>query len=294
MVFHRPLLLNFLNEKYYLYQERVIGTSSFRTISVFGHPIVCGLFFVIAFIINLYLLKGYKKYIFEIILVINIYSTRSRSSWLTLLLIIILLAVNKIKESKLKFHKKLSLKRIIGFGLTFCTSVVVIRMFVVNYTIILNIIMTRFGNSLSFTSTDISNLQRIGAIKIIISDLYHGGPIHLFFGNGIASASEFMKLNKVVLENFGNVDNMFITWIYEFGFVGFGFIISLIILLISNGIKNNSVITYKICLYALLAILLESFFFESISYWYPMTVTIGFIISTLSFGYSKKAAFEQT
>lgn len=81
VIFHKPLLLNYMNllEVGYSYQ---FGTFAYRTMSVFNHPIISGLFFTIAFFCNHYVLKTKLKLPLQFLLLVNVYTSWSRSAWL--------------------------------------------------------------------------------------------------------------------------------------------------------------------------------------------------------------------
>jgi hypothetical protein len=103
IILMRPFFANLLIDN--LYQGSSYGNSTFRTISIFGHPIVCGLFFSLLFICNIYLIKGKYKYLLQILALVNIYSTMSRSAWISLFIVLALYGLKNIKLKKLNIDK---------------------------------------------------------------------------------------------------------------------------------------------------------------------------------------------
>ncbi|WP_445506784.1 O-antigen ligase family protein [Niallia sp. 03190] len=284
VVFHKPFLLGLLADKFYMYQYSAIGTSSFRTISVFGHPILFGLFLIFAFVCNLFLLKsGMWKYLLQVIVVLNIYSTGSRSSWIAFSLVLMLLLVLKLFSFK-KINVKITRKNILSMYLSFCIILTGIGFLIINISTIANTIMTRFGDSLSNNSTDISNLQRTGAIELIMHNISESSLLHQLFGNGMFSVSNFMLNHPIIIKNFASTDNQYLTWLYEYGILGLLLMIIWIIsLLLTNIVKHPTTKYNKICFYLLIVVSLELYFFEGIgAAWTDLSILIGFSVAVLS------------
>lgn len=283
IIFNQPLLVGFLSEQMYIKQSWTIGTDAYRTISVFGNPIVAGLFFVVLFVCNVYFLKsGTLKIILQSVLLINIYSTDARSAWLALSIVLLLMFMHKLPTLQIK-KLKISKKNLLPLYVAFCTLVAVLIFFMINFTQIVTTITDRFGDALTSNSTDISNLQRVGTIKLIFDNFQNDGFIQQLFGNGVFSAQSFMLQNTVAIKGFGTTDNQYMTWLYEFGLVGvvliFIVIASLLLKLYkkpSNPIKNAS-------FYGLITVLIIVFFFEGISpSWTDVSVILGILGVALS------------
>jgi len=283
VIFHKPILLNFLIEKYYNFQLSAIGTTEFRTISVFGHPIVCGLFFTVAFVFNFFILQKGKPtfYIIQSILLVNIYSTHSRSAWLSLVITTLIMLI--IQKPKLNFVGiALKKKNLLFYYLAFCVSIVVFVVFMANFTDIKNEIIVRFGDSLSSNSKDLSNLQRTGTIKLILNNFSHSDFINQLFGNGVGMSAYFMRHHTVAIQNFLTTDNQYLTWLYEFGLFGLLVISILLCLLFLNSIRRNKSPYQKATYYSVVVLLIEMFFFDAMGDWTDLKLFLGISVILLS------------
>ncbi|UYV54086.1 O-antigen ligase family protein [Priestia megaterium] len=282
VVFRKPLLLNLLADKFYTFQYGALGTGEFRTISVFGHPIVCGLFFVMAFICNIYILKsGILKNVLQLLLIINVYSTGSRSSWISLVVILGIMIIPKLSGLKIK-KIKLTKSNIFSLYSSFCILIVGFFFLVINFSNITQAIVDRFGSSLSANSTDVSNTQRIGTLNLIFKNFEYNDIIHQLFGNGVSAANKFMAQNRVVIQDFLTTDNQYLTILHDFGLVGLSFVFILLISFLINTIKRGSTVVHKISLYFMIVIAIDSFFFESVGGWLDLLVMMSAITTFLS------------
>lgn len=219
IIYKVPLTVNFLTESMNRYQIYKYFTPNFRTISVFGNPIISASVFAILFLLNMYYIKNGFKYILQIVLLINIYSTMSRSSWLGLIFVLILYSLKNFKFEKEILNKKMTKVQagtiILGFGVILSG----LFLMIVNYDIIINEILARFGDSLSRNSTDISNTQRLETFPYIFARLKNTNALNLFFGSGMDASQNMMKSITIVLEGFTTTDNMFLTFLVDFGLI---------------------------------------------------------------------------
>lgn len=288
VIYKKPLLYAFLNDhsKY----EMFVGTENFRTISVFAHPIVSGLFFSLLFVYNIYLLKHRNIYIFyilQIIALINIYFSFSRSTWISLAFVLLLFFIKKFNLKNLSFSKFKT-----NYGRFYFGTLLILIIFVflgLNYELIINTIINRFGDSLNSNSTDISNLQRTATIDIFVSHIFSGSIFNFMFGNGIGTAKSFMLSNTAYLDGFGATDNMYLTLFFEFGFILLLVYILLLVHLIYRWFFSKNSWLTEISILSLILISIDSFFFESV-YWGNITLVWSF--SLLTFFLSFKQNME--
>ncbi|MEC5270393.1 O-antigen ligase family protein [Heyndrickxia coagulans] len=273
VVFHKPMLYDFLTSEIQTLQYQV-STSFYRTSSVFGHAIVAGLFFVILFLHNFFTLKNkIFKYILQGIVLINLYSTMSRSAWLAFLVVIfILILINFKKINLIAFasFSNLSYRQILYTYLGVIIIAIGVLFIAQNYNSLLESIINRFGDSLSDNSTDLSNLQRTGTITAIFKFMSDVGMKNLIFGNGLGTVANFMLSHQIVIPDFLTTDNQYLTWYYEFGICGIFLVSLFFFMLIHHLIKffmNKSYDwTQVLSVSCLIVLCIGMFFFEGIQW----------------------------
>ncbi|MGG1911795.1 hypothetical protein ABFY54_07010 [Priestia megaterium] len=269
LVFHRPMLMMFLTDKMNEYQDFAYGTSAFRTISVFGHPIVSGLFFSLMFICNMYTIKGKFKYPLQMLALINIYSTLSRSAWIALSIVLLFYCIKKFRVGNIfnyQVKKSFTYKELLVSYSIIVFSIFFVGLLFMNFDQIVNTIISRFGNSLSSNSNDLSNLQRVGTIDLIIAQMFSSGIFDFFFGNGLGSVGNFMAQHPVVIQGFRTTDNMYLTIFFELGAISLiGYFVFLIISIFRFiCFKQNWL--YELSSLWFIFITIEIFFFEGIGW----------------------------
>ncbi|WP_226528052.1 O-antigen ligase family protein [Metabacillus niabensis] len=284
VIFRKPLLLNYMDlaEVGYNYH---FGSAAYRTMSVFHHPIICGLFFIIAFLCNMYLIKSPIKYVLQVLLLLNIYTTSSRSAWLALALIIMvyILLNNKrfifsILRPRVNYLKAINICIITSFVFLFL---------ILNFDEIAKTIIDRFGDSLTKNSTDGSNLQRTLTIAMIFDHMFDNGGSILLFGHGAGTVGDFMLRNPVLIKDFGTTDNQYLSWFFEFGLVGITSYLSLVLFIIIKYFKNkNRHWTKDLSFLCFVVISFELVFFDAIG-WPVVFVMLGFLIGALTIEYDE-------
>ncbi|PGP55525.1 hypothetical protein CN992_07055 [Bacillus thuringiensis] len=217
IILHKPLLAKFFTEQMNNYQYWAYGTSEFRPVSVFGHPIVSAVFFSLLVICNFYILKGNLKYPLQIVAIMNVYATQSRSAWIALAVIVCIYLIKNFRFKKLKKNVRITHNQLIKIYISIIIVICGTGLLVISSDSIISTIIERFGDSLNRNSTDISNLQRTGTLHLINSYMLQQDIIRLLFGHGLGNVGEFMYLNKVVIPNFTTTDNMYLTFFFELG-----------------------------------------------------------------------------
>lgn len=190
---------------------------SYRTFSVFQHPIIWGNMLVILFIINISLNKNKNKLykiITNAIIIINLYFTQSRSAWISFVCIIIFLFIKIIISRKWK--KGINYKSI---GIFYSITLLII-LFFNQISIIITKIFSRF-NQLTEGRGQVSAGQRLGTIDYVMNSLGDKSIFYLFIGNGYKSLEIHLKDVTIILSNFSTSDNQYLNILYEFGIVGF-------------------------------------------------------------------------
>lgn len=279
IIFQKPFLLKYMDLMEVGYNYK-FGTSGYRTMSVFNHPIVSGLFFIIAFLCNMYIVKNKNlKYVLQILLILNIYTSKARSAWITFAIIIFILIFNNRKKILIKISKpKLTYRKVI-IAIVFLIFGFLFAIFYLPD--IFSSIIERFGDSLKVNSTSGSNLQRTMTIKLILNHMFNGDPIRLIFGYGGGTVSDFMILNPVLLEGFTTTDNQYLSLFYEFGLVGVIFYITLFLNITKKYLLNKSKHwTITLSYMCFIAINVDLIFFEA---WPVILIMMSFLISILTF-----------
>lgn len=285
VVFHKPLLLKFLA----LVQgfEYNFGGSDYRTMSVFGHPIVAGMFFVIAFLCNIYVLKTPFKYILQGILLVNIFSTMSRSAWISIIIVLVLYSVVHIRSIFNKISNfKLTYKKLFSMYIIAALFIIALFFIIPRFNEISTEISLRFGSSLSSNTNDISNLQRTGTVTAILNYMFNSNFVNLLFGYGYGTAKNFMLSHTIILPYFSTTDNQYLTWFYEFGFLGIGTYLTFLFYFIFKLFNKNNHWVQELSILILVCISVSFIFFEGVG-WLTVAVMLGITSACLSYKFEK-------
>lgn len=232
-----------------------IGQESFRVRSVFVHPIIYGTLLNINLIVLIYLKKYFNKqfyYINYLLIIVNLYATKSRSCWITFVILILL-----IYTQNFKFKNKINKKRLINNYFIIFIIIIFIIIFSNNISNILEGVIYRFTYK---SDNDISKLQRIGTIRNIIQFSFSRWTI-MFFGMGINTVGKFMLSNPVILPEFASTDNQYMTFLYEMGII---FLISFLIYFLYNLLKMYRCknLFSKVIILIMISIAINMFFYN--------------------------------
>ncbi|PEO16810.1 O-antigen ligase family protein [Bacillus wiedmannii] len=281
VVLHRPLLFNLFTEQMDKYQYWAYGTSDFRPVSVFGHPIVSALFFSILVICNLYILKGNLKYPLQIVALVNVYASQSRSAWIALAIIVCLYFIKNYRIKKINRNVRFTYSQLLKIYVSLVIVICGFGLVALSSDSIISSIIERFGDSLSGNSKDISNLQRTGTLSLINTYMFQQDMFRLLFGYGLGTVGDFMSVNTVVIRNFLTTDNMYLTFFFELGLLslisyGLFFIIGVIRFFLS---KNYWLSELGALCFIFLSIII--FFFEGIGWGTVVTVWMFSLLTIL-------------
>lgn len=276
IVFHYPLLINFMKLAQYNFNYN-FGSTIYRTMSIFGHPIVAGLFFVLAFFCNLYIIKNiWIEFFVQILLLVNIYSTQARSVWIALVIGLLMYGTLWLKKMTFQEKKKHSSIFFVCIGVVVLFGIV---LFHNQFSFVLSQITGRFGDSLSSDSTDLSNLQRTLTIKELLIQVNHSNFFQIIFGHGMGTSSQWMLQNPMILSNFSTTDNQYLSFVYDFGYFGvtvfLAFLTRLVLMKKRNWIQSLS----SICI---LIIGITIIFFEGFN-WQNVAFVFGFFSISASY-----------
>lgn len=278
LIYKRPFFAEYFTDKINHYQYFAYGTDLFRAISFFGHPIVSGMFFSVLFICNLYILKGNWKYVLEVIALMNIYYSLSRSAWITLAFVIVLYLLKNHRQI-FHFSSKITYKKLLNMYTSICVLVFVIIYIIFKFNSIVDAIISRLGSSLSYKTTDISSLQRVGTMNLISNKMLTGDKWHLFFGHGLGSAGLFMEDNQIVIQGFTTTDNMYLTLFYELGLLAITVYVVFLTISFYRFIFSKSWLI-ELSSLCFIFISIDIFFFEGIG-WGTVTTVWSFFLVTI-------------
>lgn len=289
--FHKPLLLNYMiliqnSYPYHFYQD------SYRTLSVFGHPIIAGLFFAVLFFCNLYLIKNPIKYVLQFIVLINIYSTMARSTWIAFILGLLFYLIMHRKKGYVKqfpFVHVITYKR---FLFTYISLIILLfagAFFISHFSEISSGIMTRIGDSLSQNSTDSSNLQRTGTINLVIGYMLQSNVFHIIFGYGFNTMIAFLLAHPLLIAGFGSTDNIYLSVFYQYGLIGVLAYLALIVSIFIKFFNSKRTWVAELSLISFIVVSISSFFFEYTG-WQTVSIFLMFILCCLTFPFEKEDA----
>lgn len=259
------------------WQINQFGTSQFRVYTIFLHPIVYGTFLIILYwIAKNYKIKNYYiDKIFKLMIIINLYFTKSRSVYITF---IVTLIIDYLLSHKKKIKDK-SFAHTIRKCISVCFLLFFCYLFRQQLLFAFNLIFNRFKVVLDPNSMDGSRTQRIGAFfnifKFIKSDI-----VGALFGRGVNYSVIFTAANPVN-EGFNVVDNQYISIIYDAGIIGLAIFISIFFIIIKNMKKYYLTKSNKVCLIGILAIYINVFFYEGLGF-YSILVMLSIFISMLN------------
>ena len=246
-----------------------IHTKSYRSSALFTNSIVYGSILVIIFWINIYLIQNKKlRYFNSMLILINIYATRSRSSWIAIIVtFFIYLSFNIIKSRKIKFSYKNILFGFLGMFIT----VVIFNTNTFNH--IINEIVGRFME-LNTSSGAISATQRLGTISKVLWQMYNQPIIIAFLGNGFGSVHNLMKNITVDIVGFITTDNQYLSILWEFGIIGSIMMLyyTMAIIVENFNLKNK---VNDCIMFSIISISILMFFYEV--YYWPIISQILFI-----------------
>ncbi|MCE4049550.1 O-antigen ligase family protein [Bacillus sp. Au-Bac7] len=294
VIFNKPLLLKFMELRTVGYNYH-LGTDQYRTMSVFDHPIICGLFFVIAFLINIYVIKSpIIKYPLQFLLLLNIYSTMSRSAWIALVIVFLVYGILNFKKIfKIPKNIRLTYNQILFIYIGIIFALLGLGMLILNFNELYEAIIKRFGDSLSFNSTDGSSLQRTMTISLILEHMKNSNLVNLFFGYGSSKVGPFMVAHPITMQGFSTTDNQYLAWFFELGLIGIIAYLATLFFILKKIFNKSRNWVSELSLLCLIVISIELFFFELFE-WQAVGLILAFVVSCLTFNHEKPNKIETT
>ena len=232
------------------------GTPDYRLILFFAHPIYFSVFLTVFLIILMYIPFNKKivNIFFEFIGLICLILTQSRSSWISFMIILILylLASNKIKKINLRYIKEIFI------------SIILMAMLIY----ILGYISPAFFQNLSKAFIDRINALLIspetasGARLANLSLLnYISNSLIIIFGGGNGYALGLLKAHPTVNGWNSAVDNQYLTFFIDYGILGLFIFLCFCIKCFKILFVSKDKID-KMIILSILSILITGYFFE--------------------------------
>lgn len=245
------------------------GTETYRTMSYFGHPIPAGLFFAFSFFVFRKLKISYVGYFFQLLSLVNLYTTQSRSDWLAFAGAYLLIYV---------FRVDIDTKKNNLIDKIFIILITIFGVFAFGNRLLSGIV-SRFGDTLTLHSTSGSNLQRTGTIQLIFQNFKESDVFLQLFGHGVKTSPAFMASHTILIPFFTTTDNQYLTFLYDFGLVGLvGFVIFYIYFLFKS--RNSEYAWWGWS--SVLIVMISQFFFEAATPPIYLLLILGMIVGSSS------------
>lgn len=265
------------------WQASMFGTSRFRIYTMFLHPIAYGLFLVILFwiVVN----YKYKNYFFNAVyiflIISNLYFTGSRSSWITLIITLIVNYFTKMKSHTVKKKRTRGYYLRMYFGIViFIVLCCIFRKQLIDA---IQSIILRFDLVINKDYMDGSRTQRLGAFTNIM-EFIKTDLLGVIAGKGVGYSALFTQLHPIN-DGFNIVDNQYISIIYDSGIIGLGIFLSIFISTLRNASKYSLYKSKKVCFIGIIAVFINIFFYEGLTF-YGILVLLSIFIFMINSDYS--------
>ncbi|MCR5092904.1 MAG: O-antigen ligase family protein [Lachnospiraceae bacterium] len=261
--------------------SRQFGAFSFGTIdsrvrTVFIHPIVCAVFCVITWIILVYYPCNNKiiDTIAKGTVIICLVGTQSRSSWVSFVIVNIIIFTKRIADREIVIDRKqLLINMIIVIG-SLCICVV----FKSQLMNIWNLIKARWLTGMD--KSNMSNFNRVTMIRNGLRAYSEWGVGEKMFGKGFEYAISFLKSHSIRGWS-GAVDNTYLTVLLDYGLCGLLFMMYYLIIAFRSILSKHRI--YEACGICLLSIMISGFFYDIFA-WFTSDILMAVLICILSSG----------
>lgn len=253
--FYRNLItVDNIERTYQIYG--IPGTPNYRLILFFGHPIYFSIFLNIFLILLIYLPFNKKiiNIFFGFIGLICLILTQSRSSWISLIIVLILYLFNSHKINKIKLSRIIQILFSILILITFIYILFYINpaFFQSISTILTDRINTILISPETASGARLANLSLINYVPSIIM---------IIFGGGNGYALSLLKMHPTVDGWTNAVDNQYLTFLLDYGIIGLLIFLYFVIICIKTFFMSKDKIN-KMIILLILSILITGYFFE--------------------------------
>lgn len=244
--------------------------SEYRCRGLYRHPIVFSMMLAIGAVVSYYFSESnIERWGLICLFGVLTYFTRSRSGWIIVAGLLLLLMLSRIARPEAKIW------HLMPFGF----MVIVVAIGLCYAMGAFDAIVGRFDE----LNSDHSYSFRAGAIKYAIN-CYLEKPEGWLFGNGLYSDELILQgVNIGGIDSFDTLDNAWVTLLYVYGAIGVGCMIYALISALSlmrYGLGKRK--WYLCCLFVLLVCLIEFAFFDLLSFKVPgsiMMIILGYLVS---------------
>lgn len=202
------------------------GLQQYRVCSLYLQPVICAHIFLFSFLFFMEKEnKNWADYIKIIILLFAILMTKSRSSWIT---IVICVFVNLFKHLNGLYVKNFFFTKKLIYFILFLAILV----FMANKFEVLNLIVERFKE---FTTTSTRSItQRTGIVDLIWRELSDSNIFSLLFGHGHEATYYLLKNNTIYIKDFTTTDNEWLSLLFNYGII----LLIIMVIIFLKAIKN--------------------------------------------------------
>ncbi len=248
------------------YVSGMIGTSSYRIVGIFKHPIMCAVFLSIALIILVRTpsKNTLKKSIFIVLAIFGLVATKSRSVIIATMVSFLLLFVYDRLFVKKNFRKKRKISRSVLISIPILAIFLGTFIYITKDSILQNTLnlYERFVTMLDAGDAG-GDIIRVETMKASF-EYFSDRPIDCIVGKGVYASQKFLKNNPIVKGTWqwtAGIDNQYITIVFESGLFG---IIMLLIMHIRQfklifQKRSETLITYGLII---VMYLVSAFFYE--------------------------------
>ena len=257
-----------------IYNKRLIFagaaeySSSWRVRTVFLHPIVCAVFLTISWILLLYI--PFKKMEVNcfcgLFLIIGLIGTKSRSSWISFVIITILFILKRIGTSE---EKKISKNTMYLIFILFFVAGIIISLFPDRILSLLNVVVSRVEDAMNIKNA--SNYNRVKMISTGIKEWQRLPLKNKIWGSGASYAIDYLRTHPIKGWKVA-VDNTYITTLLNYGLFGIVLFLALILECIHTFVFSK-IKTHEMSALILISIFVSGFFYE-IHGWLTSTICL--------------------
>ncbi len=251
-----------------------VGSNRFRITSFFSHPIICGVYSVIFFIIVMYFPfeNVWINFLSKGLILAVILGTQSRSSWISAVITLLLFYFRRNKTIDIKVKKK-KILRIIIIIIIVVVLLVLSRDKIEN---LISVINYRLASTLNYDF--IENNTRSQIIQWGFDIFRTSDIIRKLFGHGPNFFIDLLYYNPVNGSWTRAIDNQYLTILINYGMVSALYLIYFVGFVFFRFIKSKSIVVQCSSL-CLLSIFISGFFYEYLTW--PTVIIIQMILICL-------------
>lgn len=264
MTMSNPIFIDLFREQW---KAKIIYgyARGYRSAGSMESPLVMSFPIVIAFLFSYFDFRIYKKVnniIPLFILFISIYFFNARTVYIMIFVIIVCveLFIMRQKNSKGNMTK------------IYLATIALLALIIKYWTSIVDI----------FSSDTMSYVHRFESVKFSFYEFLNQNLLHIIFGKGFGSLSYKVFVEQITITDAGfyALDNELLTFLYEFGIIGIGLLIYVLVSFYGKLNKNEQSKKYfHITFYIILFLYMMSF---NVFHWYSLCVIISFLFGYLA------------